>query len=187
MGISDLFKDRGVGWKEGEKPKGWGENWDYTPEMHNYLERLRRFENDSRTGRDPKTGLWAPHDSLEGGTKTIGYGSKLSADELPEGMLLDDAEIEELFVKDAFNNKFTNRGYDWDKLTDSDKIILTEIQYNTGNSGMTESAIKHLGAQDYHSLEELIGTRGYTDPAGTFHPMVGRNEEILDTYIRPYK
>ena len=72
---------------EDQRPTGCGgdnpEKWDYSLEMANYVSRLKNYENEGQIGRDT-TGVWTPHDSPEGGTKTVGYGHKLSEFEDPD-------------------------------------------------------------------------------------------------------
>jgi hypothetical protein len=184
---------------EDKRPAGWGgdnpEKWDYTLEMANYVERLRDYENEARTGRDKFTGDWTPHDSPEGGTKTVGYGHKLSDTDDPDRQYTD-AEVEKMFMSDLFNayrtsyNKYSNRGHDWEQLSNEDKIILTELQFNTGGGGedsLMEQSMKALSGKDYHELEAIVNKRGYKDENDNFTPLTTRNEGIIDTYISPYK
>ena len=81
-----------------------------------------------------------------------------------------------------------NSKYDWTTLSDEDKIILTELYYNTGNSKLLEKALEYLGKgtdkKDYASLKELISGRGYEDPSGKFHKLEDRNQDIIESYIR---
>ena len=186
--------ERTVGPEGLRQPEGWGtknEEWDFTPEMANYIEKLKLYENAAKIGY--KDGFWAPHDSLEGGTRTVGYGHKLGIYDDPEE-IYSDVEIDSMLISDVFNayrtvfRKMKNSKYDWTSLSDEDKVILTELQYNTGNSKMVEKAIEYLGSgedkKDYASLIELIGKRGYKDPEGKFYPLEARNKDIIESYIR---
>ena len=177
-----------------KRPAGWGtanEDWDFTPEMAGYIEKLKLYENAAKVGYDD--GLWAVHDSLEGGTGTVGYGHKLSIHDDPSE-LYTDAEINSMLTSDVFNayrtvfRKMKNSQYDWNSLSDEDKVILTELMYNTGNSKILEKAMEYLGKgadkKDYASLKELISERGYTDPSGQFHTLEARNTDIIESYIR---
>ena len=178
------------------QPAGWGtanEDWDFTPEMANYIEKLKVYENARKIGYDETNKVWRPHESLEGGTKTVGYGHKLSEFDDQEG-LYSSADVDSMLVLDVFNayrsvfRKMKNSKFDWNSLTDEDKIVLTELMYNTGNSKMLEEALKYLGAgkdkKDYASLKELIRKRGYKDPEGKFHPLEERNTDIIQSYVR---
>ena len=178
------------------QPAGWGtknEDWDFTPEMANYIEKLKIYENSIKKGYDPGTNTWTPHESLEGGTKTVGYGHKLSIGDDPD-MAYSSTEVDSMLTQDVFDayrtvfRKMKNSKYDWNTLSDEDKIILTELYYNTGNSKLLEKAMEYLGKgadkKDYASLKELIDSRGYEDPSGKFHKLEDRNQDIIESYIR---
>ncbi len=49
------------------------------------VEKIKEFENSSGAGL--RDGKWYGHDSLEGGTKTIAYGHKLTAEEVKQGFI----------------------------------------------------------------------------------------------------
>ena len=178
------------------QPAGWGtknEDWDFTPEMANYIEKLKVYENSIKRGYDRGTNAWTPHESLEGGTKTVGYGHKLSVDD-DSDIAYSSAKVDSMLTQDVFDayrtvfRKMKNSKYDWNTLSDEDKIILTELYYNTGNSKLLEKAIEYLGKgadkKDYASLKELIDSRGYEDPSGKFHKLEDRNKDIIESYIR---
>jgi GH24 family phage-related lysozyme (muramidase) len=40
-------------------------------------DRIKQYENPFKEGYDPKTGLWTPHASPEGGAPTVAWGDKL--------------------------------------------------------------------------------------------------------------
>jgi GH24 family phage-related lysozyme (muramidase) len=177
-----------------EQPVGWGtstEDWDYTLEMDNYIQKLKLYENARQIGYSD--GSWTPHDSLEGGTRTVGYGHKLGPYDDPNRVYSEE-EVDSMLVSDVFNayrslrRHFRNSKYDWNGLTDEDKVVLTELLYNTGNSKMLEKAMEYLGSgedkKDYTSLKELISKRGYRDTEGKFHPLTNRNEDIIQSYLR---
>ena len=178
------------------QPAGWGtdsEDWDFTPEMANYIEKLKIYENSLRKGYNPETNTWRAHESLEGGTKTVGYGHKLSRYDDPNEIYTS-TEIDSMLTQDVFNayrtvfRKMKNSKYDWTTLSDDDKIILTELYYSTGNSNLLEKAMEYLGKgadkKDYASLKELIDSRGYEDPDKKFHKLENRNKDIIESYIR---
>jgi len=179
-----------------KQPAGWGtphEDWDFTPEMAHYIEKLKLYENAAKVGFNQKTGTWKPHESLEGGTKTVGYGHKLSLYDDPEKIYTSE-EVDSMLVLDVFDayrtvfRKMKNSKYDWNTLSNEDKIILTELYYNTGNSKLLTQAMEYLGMgedkKDYSSLIETIRSRGYKDPTGRFHALEDRNEDIIQSYIR---
>ena len=188
-------------WGAGRDP-AWKEGW--TLEMENYAEALKQAENDQKAGYDKETGLWKSHPSLEGGFNTLGYGIKLTYDD--SGHTYTDDEINEMFYEKLFinyltaHNKYTSRskGKDdaqwakgWNDLTNEEKIVLTELQFNTKSSkdgkpdpnSILEKVMKALGEGDHSTAKELIRKRGYYDKKGTFHTLEERNEEIILKYL----
>ena len=188
-------------WGEGRDP-AWKEGW--TLEMENYAEDLKLAENDRKAGYDEKTGLWRSHPSLEGGFNTLGYGIKLTYDD--SGDIYTDNEINDMFYEKLFtnyltvHNKYTSRSKgkdsaEWDKgwndLTNEEKIVLTELQYNTKSSkdgkpdldSILEKVMKALGEGDHSTAKELILKRGYYDKKGKFHVLDKRNQEIITKYL----
>jgi GH24 family phage-related lysozyme (muramidase) len=50
------------------------ENQDLSPEL---IERVKNYENSIKKGYNPETDTWIPHESIEGGERTVGFGDKL--------------------------------------------------------------------------------------------------------------
>lgn len=99
---------------------------------------LMRVENAQQVGRDPETGLWTPHESIEGGNPTIGFGHKLSDVEVRSGVFsrgISDKAVANLFKADlAKARKEVKRKVPgWDKLPTKYKNVIANIQFNTGS------------------------------------------------------
>jgi len=132
------------------KPEEWSKDLDYSADMHDYIHnKLTVFENSIKSGF--KDGKWYPHESLEGGRKTIAYGHKLKGDEsFDKGLTEEDAKS--LLVKDtleayrrAFNSYKNKYGLkEWNKLSNKAKIALTDLSFNIGNTKDYEEALEEL-------------------------------------------
>jgi len=103
--------------------------------FQSYEQQLRQLENSVKAGY--KGGKWYPHDSVEGGNKTIGYGHKLSGKEnYSQGLTT--AQVLALQKKDLARHtniaKYTvDKKYGagtFDKLPESRKVLLVDYAYN---------------------------------------------------------
>jgi GH24 family phage-related lysozyme (muramidase) len=100
-----------------------------------YEEQLRQLENSIKAGY--KGGRWYPHDSPEGGTKTIGYGHKMSGKEnYSKGLTT--AQVLAMQKKDLVKHKniaksMVDQKYGagtFDRLPESRKVLLVDYAYN---------------------------------------------------------
>tara|TARA_Y100001970_G_scaffold247684_1_gene316608 strand:- start:1014 stop:1610 length:597 start_codon:yes stop_codon:yes gene_type:complete len=168
------------------KPEEWSKDLDYSADMHDYIHnKLTVFENSIKSGF--KDGKWYPHESLEGGRKTIAYGHKLKGDEsFDKGLTEEDAKS--LLVKDtleayrrAFNSYKNKYGLkEWNKLSNKAKIALTDLSFNIGNTKDYEEAFYK---RDVKEIKKLINKRGYKPEGGGTNSLDSRNQSIIDNYI----
>ena len=119
------------------------------------VEKIKEFENSSGAGL--RDGKWYGHDSLEGGTQTIAYGHKLTAEEAKQGFIeingeqvdyrkgLTQAQAEVVLNKDAkwaethAVASLKKVGLDGDE----GKVeALTSLIYNVGSGAWGESKAK---------------------------------------------
>ena len=100
-----------------------------------YEEQLRQLENSIKAGY--KGGRWYPHDSPEGGTKTIGYGHKMSSKEnYSKGLTT--AQVLAMQKKDLVKHtniakSMVDQKYGagtFDRLPESRKVLLVDYAYN---------------------------------------------------------
>ena len=108
-----------------------------------FIDIVKQMENAGKVGFDRETRLWTPHESPEGGRKTLGYGHKLQRGETYlENTPQTTAQIEQLLVKDLVKHaEQTRRLYDdhvrttynanpqesaFDKLDPQRKLLLVE-------------------------------------------------------------
>lgn len=121
--------------------------------MPNLIEHLKEAENSIKKGL--KDDGWYPHKSVEGGTRTLAYGHKLSQAEeagnfvtLPDGTIhdfdtdggLSESQAMQLMLEDVRKHKYIAQKQ-WDKynkktpfssLSPKYQDVLTEIAYNIG-------------------------------------------------------
>lgn len=170
-----------------------------TPPYKNtaFLMALMQAENDQKVGYDPQNG-WFPHESVEGGTPTLGYGHKLTMAEHagsyvkvhgvnvsfsvhgrrgitdPDVVTLLRQDVERSWAKARSDwNLFYFNEISFDALPMKYQCVLTDLVYNIG----------HLAAADrfqWPKLANAIMTRDdasvrqeslrYYTPAGETKP-----------------
>lgn len=112
------------------------------------IDRIREVENSKgnpRGGWDKSTGRWYPHDSPEGGAKTVAYGFKLLGDSPADALVekqgyLTDQQAEEILQKNAVRYlegakrvyDSTFKAGDFDKLSPYSQSILGDFHYSPG-------------------------------------------------------
>jgi GH24 family phage-related lysozyme (muramidase) len=167
------------------KPKGWDEDFDYTDEMASYIDKLAIFENSIGAGL--KDDRYFPHESLEGGKKTIAFGHKLKKGEnFSKGISITRAK--EILIEDtmaaykraynSYRNKYSKK--DWNNLSNKSKVVLTELSFNIGNTKDYEEAFYNKNKKE---VIRLIRERGYTEAEGDVNKLGTRNESIIGNYI----
>jgi GH24 family phage-related lysozyme (muramidase) len=70
-----------------------------------FLQKIMNWENSIKSGWNAKKQRWFPHGSLEGGTGTIAYGHKLTADDIKSGRFangITQKEAEKLLKNDLY-------------------------------------------------------------------------------------
>lgn len=126
-----------------------------SPALIDIKRRLKETENsknDPDGGWDEVNKIWKPHDSKEGGEKTIAYGLKLQkdtpnpvkkkwVDKVNKKGYVTDSEAEEMLgdlalsymneAKKSYNRRTKNNSA-WDELSPKSQSILTDFQYNPG-------------------------------------------------------
>lgn len=111
-------------------------------------DRIKAVENSKkhpRGGWDKSTGRWYPHESREGGAKTVAYGFKLLGDSPADALVekqgyLTDQQAEEILQKNAVRYlegakrvyDSTFKAGDFDKLSPYSQSILGDFHYSPG-------------------------------------------------------
>lgn len=107
---------------------------------------LAAVENGVKAGWDEAKGVWKPHASPEGGTKTIGYGHKLSPTDERQGSITWRGKTYSLrkgvphdVVEEIFDHDVSKREAEleqtwpgWDDLDPRYQRVLVNISFNAG-------------------------------------------------------
>lgn len=126
---------------------------------------LKKFENEALTGF--KKGQWFPHNSLEGGTKTLGWGHKITQKEKRTGKIkignqlvqfkngVDPEQVNQLYEQDtakfrSIARKSLEKNTDYlGPYTPNQLQALTSLIYNIGEGNWSISdAKKNLESGD---------------------------------------
>lgn len=167
------------------------------PATNTFEALIKEKENAARKGFDTESGTWTPHESAEGGTDTVAWGHKLTDPEQAGGYVVIGGEqvpfnelTEEksnlLFKQDWANKtgdaaKFINEEGDWESLSESQKLITTELFYNMGNKAKQYKNFRtKVLAQDEDFINEI--GRTYTNEDGEVRPLLERTDDIKDWY-----
>jgi hypothetical protein len=182
-----------------DKPKGWtSKDLDFTDEMAGYIPKLAKLENDRKIGFRESEGKYFPYPSVEDDkgnpTFDIGFGHKIGADPEIDKLYdfdkgLTERQVQELLVRDtqsayrrAFNSYKNTYGVDeWNRLSDKQKVALTDISFNIGNIQDYKGVFRH---GDISDVKRQIMKRGATI-GGAKSALEGRNISIIKDYIDP--
>jgi GH24 family phage-related lysozyme (muramidase)/GNAT superfamily N-acetyltransferase len=154
-----------------------------------FIEFIKRLENESKVGYDTKKNLWFPHVSPEGGLKTIGYGHKLRKEnEFKNG--ISEHEVIKLLNQDL--NDAKQKVYDYIKrkynlvniiLNKHQLEMLTELVFNIGSPDKFPKFIDAVLRKDWNKAKQEY-KRSYTDSAGNRKELVKRNNLFYDRYLK---
>ena len=150
---------------------------------------LMKYENSIMAGRDPKTGLWKPHKSIEGGADTQAFGDKLYKGKYPEeelrrrfGGINDQEALETLrnnIVEARMKRDRTMKKYEVnpDNLTDLQKRALTEMAFQLKGFENYDDTMSAVKESDYEKLRQLYqsGTWGQSK----------RGQDVLGRLVDP--
>ena len=217
----DVIKDINIDYEENKLEREMNELRDYelesiyTPTMPTETEdeiitnavhkSIRREENGGRKGWDNffNPDRWMPHDSVEGGLPTIGYGHKFSSkkemDEVIKKGGWTEQEALNYFKKDMLiaekkakaNYEEEYKDREWSNLTTLDKLMLTEIVFNIGDllSKKKPNIGKYnwplltgaLHEKDYETALNQL-SRTYKNKNGEVVPLIKRVKALKKTY-----
>ena len=146
------------------------------------------------------------HDSPEGGTKTFGFGHKLTAEEQRTGkingkfikhMTRDDAialfredlakASERAKAKLAAGVKSDKYGVvkaDWDKLTDRQKAMLVDFEFNVKNGIKAFPSFTYGVVNNNQDIMREEYKRSFTDTKGRTRELA-RNKAFADLFFAP--
>jgi len=116
-----------------------------TRQLNDYYDWLKYQENGVKKGWDSKLNVWMPYKSHEGGLPTIGYGHKLTPEDVKTKRfakgITDDQAIK--LMKDDFNShydqsvqgynkRFKDRNLTFDTLPYNQQLLIEDYVYNLG-------------------------------------------------------
>jgi len=114
-------------------------------QKNDYYNWLKYQENGIKKGWDSKLKIWMPHKSPEEGLPTIGYGHKLTPEDVKSKRFekgLTDQQAIELMQNDftshfnqaiiGYNNRFKNRNLKFDQLPYKQQLLIGDYVYNIG-------------------------------------------------------
>ena len=165
---------------------------------------IRREENGTRDGWDNfgSPNMWMPHDSVEGGPQTIGYGHKFAtqaeADKIAKSGGITEAKAMQWFKEDMINaesrakanyeKEYKDR--EWSSLNTLDKLMLTEIAFNIGD--LLKKKEPNAGEYDWPKLTKAIHEKDYDtalselsrtyEKNGKVVPLKDRVRRLKETY-----
>ena len=128
------------------------------------LDFIAQNENAGKVGRNSITGLWVPHASVEGGSDTLGYGHKLTDDEVRTGKVIINGEAVDYKsgLTDEQINSLLKQDYDtaaayaarnlqtWERLSQTQQAVVVDALFNLGAGQLKKSkAWKALNAGDW--------------------------------------
>jgi GH24 family phage-related lysozyme (muramidase) len=155
-----------------------------------FINFIKEIENAGKKGYDKRRNIWFPHESPEGGLKTVGYGHKIkSAAEQRnlEKTGLTNQQVEELLIKDLTSasrraKDYVQRRFSGAVLDQTQMEMLTEFAFNLGSLDgfpkFTEAVVKgdwNIARKEYH--------RNYTDKQGVRQRLDTRNTAFFNRYL----
>jgi GH24 family phage-related lysozyme (muramidase) len=119
-----------------------------------FLKFVMNVENAELKGRDPKTKIWHPHSSPEGGSETVGYGHKLkNGPNVQKHTNLSDKDVVKLLRDDLVEankkvHQYVEKVYGIKiLLNQKQEEMLTEFVFNLGGLDkfpkFTEAVLKN--------------------------------------------
>jgi len=115
-----------------------------------FLQKIMTWENSIKAGWNPKKQRWFPHGSLEGGTGTIAYGHKLTAEDIKSGRFskgITQSDAERLLKHDLYvaSQKVLGMIPSYHSLPDAVRQALINAAYR-GELKSTYQTVKLMNA-----------------------------------------
>jgi len=163
-----------------------------------FFSSMKEVENGIRAGYNEQTGLWKPHESVEGGTDTLGYGHKLTPREQKGGFVtidgerveigdgLTDEQVERLFQQDIakVERQLEKNIEGYEDLPDKYQKVLINLGFNIGagkvnNKGWPKLFKAMKEGDDETVRKEMITS--YKTPSGERKKLINRARTIADS------
>jgi GH24 family phage-related lysozyme (muramidase) len=151
-----------------------------------FIEYIKYSENSVKDGFI--NGLWYPHESIEGGVKTIAYGHKIKSNEdFSNG--LTETEAHNLLIKDLNHAErlaasfIEKKGFGWSELPEWKREVFIDFQFN----GVLRSFPKFVKAVLCDDVAGMV--KEYKRYAKTSNgqriELKDRNSRLHDRYLVP--
>lgn len=150
-----------------------------------FLQKIMNWENSIKSGWNAKKQRWFPHGSLEGGTGTIAYGHKLTADDIKSGRFangITQKEAEKLLKNDLYaaSRKVETIIPTYHDLPDSVRQGLINAAYR-GELKSTYQTVKLMNAGRWkEAAEEYLNHDDYK--SGNYPGVVQRMKWNYDQF-----
>ena len=160
-----------------------------------FIAMMKEVENGIKAGYDEETALWTPHESVEGGSDTIGYGHKLKPGEVKNGFIIIDGEkvdynkgltdeqVDALLMQDM--NKAETalakniEGYE--DLPDKYQKVLINLAFNIGAGKVNKKGwpklFKAIKEGDDATVAKEMVTK-FKDKNGKWRPLTTRAQKM---------
>ncbi len=154
----------------------------YTPEFIQYM---KRVENGIKMGL--KKGKWYPHESAEGGAKTIAFGHKLkTGEDFSKG--LTDKEATQLLLTDLNIAKEAARKYvgsdKFDKLDSNRQEMLIDYQFNLGTLKTFPKFVTAVLKNDKKGMLKHYQRKYQHPKTKKWLPIKDRNNQFKQRYLK---
>jgi len=144
-----------------------------------YINQLWRNENGQKVGYNSKTGMWTGNAAPEkGGTTDYGPGLKLPYKQGGYSQ----AEIDKALtnkittIESTLRNNVAKLGKNYDNLSDTQKKLLVDYSYNTGNAFATFPKFSKAVVNGDTKTMNAEYKRYFTDKSGSRKEIKGRND-----------
>ena len=130
---------------------------------------VQNAENGIKKGWDKGTEKWTPHESPEGGLKTIAYGHKFATqaeqdaaeaegwtEAKAQEVFTDDMSVAEAKAKKEYDEEYESDGHTFEELDDLGRLMLTEVVFNIGS-------LKKNDSFDWPNLSEAVRKKDMSD------------------------
>lgn len=168
-----------------------------------FVKYIATVENGVKAGYNRKTDTWMPHPSAEGGNDTIGFGHKITDEELASGKFsrgIKTSDAHKLLVKDiqiaterakklldSAIDKRTKKPYGpgtFDKLSQKQKEMLVDFAFNL-KKPFTKEFPRFTSAVVHNDLKTMrLEYKRHGEKDGKVFELRGRNDAFYNKFLK---
>jgi len=151
-----------------------------------FINYIKHVENSIKSGW--KDGKWYPHNSPEGGNKTIAYGHKLKDGEnfnngLTEPEATDLLHRDIRLAKVKMFRELSKNGFKMDALTQEKAEMFLDLIFNVGSLTKFPKFTKAVMADDWNTAKSEY-ERSYVDNTGNTKKLGERNRQFYNRFLK---